>query len=273
LAIIASPAFGADMPIKAPPPPAPVAQGWTGFNVGAQVGGKWSSDDWNTTCIQGGGPFTCGSALNAVIFPGAPDGSASNGFRTSGLRYGLYWGAMYQAYDRWVLGVEGDYARHNQSQTVAGLLGCTTAACTGGALVPFSLAGDSTTIKNGDDYSFRLRAGFLVMPDILLYATGGAAAQKVAATVTCAGATSPACLFNMTSTDSRTLVGYTIGGGIEWKAWDHILVRGEYRYNDYGTWKQSAGGGSGIIEEFANVRVKSQMATLGIAYLFGVPKW
>jgi hypothetical protein len=39
------------------------------------------------------------------------------------------------------------------------------------------------------------------------------------------------------------------------------------------TWKQSAGGGSGIIEEFANVRVKSQMATLGIAYLFGVPKW
>jgi outer membrane immunogenic protein len=270
LAMITGPAFAADIPLKAPPP-VPVASGWNGFYVGAQVGGKWTDNDFNPTCIQLGAPFTCGSALNAVVFPGAPDSNAT--LSTSGVRYGLYAGWMYQAYDRFVLGAEGDYAFHNKTQTVNGVVGCSTAACTGGAFGAGPFTGDSTSIKNGDDYSFRIRAGFLVMPELQIYGTGGVAAQKVSATITCAPGGAAGCGFPLTSTMSGTLVGWTVGAGIEWKVWDHILVRGEYRYNDYGTWKQFGGIGSGLIEEFANVHVKSQMATFGIAYLFAPPRW
>ena len=271
LAMIAGPAFAADMPLKAPPPPAPVL-GWSGLYVGAQVGGEWSRDDWNTFCIQGGGIAQCGNAINAVLFPGAPDATASHRFDPQGVRGGIYAGWMFQT-GSWVWGFEGDYAWHSQSQTVAGILGCSTAACTGGALVPFSLAGDSTSLKIGDDYSLRLRGGFVVVPEVLLYATGGLAAQKVSATVTCNGLTSPACVnappANIaTGTQSATLGGWTVGGGVEWKAWSHLILRAEYRYNDYGTFHQRFINDPGVLEEFANVRVKSQMVTFGLSYLF-----
>jgi outer membrane immunogenic protein len=78
------------------------------------------------------------------------------------------------------------------------------------------------------------------------------------------------------STVSKTLVGWTAGAGIEWKVLDHILVRGEYRFSDYGTWHEEAtlfSGGGSVLVERANVHVTSQMATFGIAYLFPPPRW
>jgi outer membrane immunogenic protein len=273
VAMIAGPAFAADMPVKALPQPVPVAQGWNGFYVGAQIGGEWSNANWTPTCIDAGGPpaGTCGSIASIVAFPGAPDSVAS--FKGSGTRYGIYNGWMFQAYDRLVLGVESDYAFHSQTVTVGFIPGCATAACSGGANGAGPFTGDSTSLKFGDDFSLRVRAGFLVLPELQLYATGGAAAQRVSATLVCSTTGAVFCAPPIATFSSSTLVGFTVGGGIEWKVWDHILLRGEYRYNDYGTWKQSGFMSSGQIEEFANVRVKSQMATFGIAYLFPPPKW
>jgi outer membrane immunogenic protein len=274
LAMIAGPAVAADMPVKALPPPAPVASGWNGFYIGAQVGFERQTADWNPTCIDAGGPplGTCGSALSLIFFPGGPDSAAS--FKGSGTRYGIYDGWMFQATDRLVLGFEGDYAFHSKTATVPFIVGCATAAC-GGPFGPTAppFTGDSTSIKLGDDYSMRVRAGFLVLPELQIYATGGAAAQHVSATLVCGITGAAGCGFPITTFSEKTLVGYTVGAGIEWKVWDHILLRGEYRYNDYGTWKQSGFINSGQIEEFANVHVKSQMATFGIAYLFPPPKW
>jgi outer membrane immunogenic protein len=271
-------ATSADLPMKSMPyaAPAPVFS-WTGFYVGGQVGGKWLTNDWNTTCVQGGGLATCGSPLNAIQFPGQPDSSAANSFKTSGLRTGAYLGAMAQVYPNWVVGVEGDFAFYNQSSTVGGLLGCSTLACANNAglgppLDPNALVNDSTRIRDRNDYSLRLRAGYLVTPDILFYGTGGLAVQQVESTMTCNGNTSPACLFNHSQTSSATLIGYTIGGGLEWKLLQNWLLRGEYRYADYGTYKPSFFVGSGDVEVFANVKVKSQIVTAGLAYMFPIPR-
>src|SRR5262249_18416088 len=135
----ASPAFAADL-LKAPA--APLAPSWSGWYIGGEVGGKWVTDDWTTTCVQGGGSATCGTLLNSILFPGAPDATASNSFKTSGLRAGVYVGAMSQISPTWVLGIEGDYAFYNQSSSVTGLLGCSTFAC---ALLPSTPAFDSTS--------------------------------------------------------------------------------------------------------------------------------
>ena len=187
----------------------------------------------------------------------------------SGVRYGLYGGLTFPVYDRYLVGAEVDYAWHSRTGTVNGVLGCITAACSGGANGPGPFTGDSASITNQNDYSLRFRAGYLVTPDIQIYAAAGPAAQKVSATVVCGANGAIVCGFGtLVSTSSTTLFGYTVGGGIEWKVWNNVLLRGEYRYNDYGTWKQSAFIQSGIVEEYADVHVKSQMLTFGVAYLF-----
>jgi outer membrane immunogenic protein len=45
-------AGAADMAVKAPPPPPPPLFSWTGFYVGANIGGTWSSQDWWDTRFQ-----------------------------------------------------------------------------------------------------------------------------------------------------------------------------------------------------------------------------
>ena len=183
-----------------------------------------------------------------------------------------------------MLGIEGDYAFYKKSSTVGGLLGCSTAACQGGpdSTVNFPIVpgNDSTTVTNKDDFSLRLRAGFLVTPDILLYGTGGLAFQRVEATMICNQKTSPACTGSVptvSQTDGAWLPGWTVGGGLEWKlaqmGLPNWLIRGEYRYSDFGTWKPNFFvNGITNAEFFADVKVKSQIATVGIAYMFPIGK-
>src|SRR5262249_26239662 len=199
----------------------------------------------------------------------------SNSFKTSGLRAGVYLGAMTQISPNWVLGLEGDYAFYSKSSTVPGVLGCSTLSCQTFPFATLDLSGDSTSVKNKDDFSLRLRAGFVVTPDIRLYGTGGLAFQRVEATLTCNGDTGPACFGpgSHTQTDGSWRPGWTVGGGVEYKlasmGLPNWLLRGEYRYSDFGTWKpdffQHATAGA---EVFANVKVTSQIATAGLAYKF-----
>jgi outer membrane immunogenic protein len=257
---IASPAFAADMPLKAPAP-VPYVSGWDGWYVGFEIGEKWKTDDWNTSCVAPGGIQPCGSVANPLVV----DGSNPHKFSSSGLRTGVYVGALSQ-YQNWVFGFEGDWAYYKRDDSVPYIVGCATATCAG---FPPPFSGDNTTVTNKWDGSIRLRGGFLVTPDVLIYGTGGLAFQAVDATVTCNATTGAACTFiNRTETQSTVVAGYTIGGGLEWKLWRNILVRGEYRYSDFGSWKPTYFLGSGDIEVHSNIHVRSQIATLGIAYKF-----
>jgi outer membrane immunogenic protein len=76
-----------------------------------------------------------------------------------------------------------------------------------------------------------------------------------------------------TQTDGAWLPGWTVGGGVEWKLAQNWLLRGEYRYADFGTWKPDffRGGNAGV-EFFPNIKVTSQIATAGIAYMFPISK-
>jgi outer membrane immunogenic protein len=105
-----------------------------------------------------------------------------------------------------------------------------------------------------------------------LCGTGGLAFQHVEASMACNGATSPACGFSLSQTDSTTLPGYTVGGGLEWKLMQNLLIRGEYRYSDFGTWKPNFFQNSGVVEVYPSIHVKSQIATAGIAYMFPISR-
>jgi opacity protein-like surface antigen len=80
--------------------------------------------------------------------------------------------------------------------------------------------------------------------------------------------------FGTTSTLSSTLSGWTVEGGIEWMLAPNWLVRGEYRYADYGRLSGTffPGFGGFVVNGDAidaNVKLHTHTALFGIAYKFG----
>lgn len=92
--------------------------------------------------------------------------------------------------------------------------------------------------------SARVVAGYLVMPDLLVYGTGGAAFSNSRLKVT-AGKT--------TLSDSEHPFGWTIGAGAEYQlasvGWQNWSTKIEYRHDDFGSSAFGApvGGGGALI--------------------------
>jgi outer membrane immunogenic protein len=90
--LLGTPAFAADMPVKAPPPPPPAVTTWTGFYLGINGGwsGGTSQDSW--AFIDPFGQHNVGPKFN----------------QNGGLA-GVTYGANWQFGRSWVLGFEGDF--------------------------------------------------------------------------------------------------------------------------------------------------------------------
>jgi len=48
----------------------------------------------------------------------------------------------------------------------------------------------------------------------------------------------------------------------------NVMLRGEYRYSDYGRWNSSFFTGLGDVDFQTSTKVTNQIATFGIAYKF-----
>lgn len=266
----ASATHAADMALKEPPPPAP-AWSWTGFYLGGEVGGRWDSSRWSTTCIEAGAVFA--ACPNATGLPvDAPRFNVNN---PQSFNSASVWGGVHAGYNwqltNWVVGVEGNFAWGNNSATKTGIPGAESPTVAGAPGL------DSSTVKQTWDSSLRLRGGVLVTPETLVYVTGGAAFTRVQFSAVCGTAypvgwcTAPVDI-GQTSTISSTRMGWTIGGGIETRIVGNWLARGEYRYADYGStsgtlFGSSTGVGSGDAI-LATVRLRSNIGLLGLAYKF-----
>jgi len=279
-AMAAAPAaFAADMAARTPvytKAPAPIANDWTGFYLGAGVGARSSQVDGDVSqdsinnlnnfdgfnvCAPGGGSFpSCsGESLNDTAFRISP-----------------YLGYNYQFATQWLAGIEGDVGFGSKATTLVGVFAPNT------GISNFD-GHDSFAVKTGWDASLRGRLGFLVTPSFLVYGTGGAAWQHIEATSTCSTFNSnvgPACppggLAPSVITDSATKLGWTVGAGIETMLGQNWIVRGEYRYADFGTITNtntrtcvSLDCEPSSLAITDTLRLRTQTATFGIAYKFG----
>ena len=184
----------------------------------------------------------------------------------------MFHGTFYAGYNwqisNWIVGIEGDLGLGNKLRTTAGIPGCTT-NCGGFSPTPDDI--DSASIKTLGDASLRARAGHLVMPNLLAYATGGFATQRVEATLTCSFA-GPWC-FPPSGTDilnetqSTTRKGWTVGAGLEWMIYGHWLLRGEYRFSNFGHFRPIFFSGTGN-DVLTDIRIVTHITTFGIAYKF-----
>ena len=266
--LIAAPAIAADLPVKAPIAAPPVAPAWTGFYIGGAVGGRWSDTNWNTTCQETGqvGNTSCN------VFPDRFVTNNPQRFNSSAFRGSIYGGYNWQVTPVWVLGVEGDFGWADNKKTNAGIPGLESPTVIGAPGL------DQSSVKQTWDGGIRGRAGYLVTPSVLLFGTGGVSFTHIEASAHCGTLFSvgwcgiPANI-GRTDTSSSDRVGWTVGAGIEAMIAPNWLLRGEYRYADYGVFSftQLQGPTSNIDAYSADVHYRTHTGLVGIAYKFGGP--
>jgi outer membrane immunogenic protein len=225
-------ASAADLPRKAPPapPPAPVFS-WTGFYAGGNVGVAWSRSNVN---------YAPNDALSEEIFFNAPFFAPppSASVRDSSLIGGLQLGYNWQFAPAWLIGAEADF-------DWSGLKG---SAATSGPFFPPSTFTNSVEQRVEWFGTVRGRLGYLPLPNLMAFVTGGFAFGRIeqsatyttVATVTgfnapffafCIGGGGPC----YAGSSKGTEIGWTIGGGIEYALWQNWTIRGEYLHVSLGS--------------------------------------
>jgi outer membrane immunogenic protein len=230
--LIGTPVFAADMAVKAPPPPPPApVYSWTGFYVGVNAGGAWGHSSFSTDpgCnrVAATGSVFCNTgafAPNGPVVAAAGSGSFSPASFTGGAQVGYNWQAGYIVY-----GLEGDfeYLHLKASSTVGGLY-------------PVPFLGNRFVVNDAINTNWlatiRGRLGYTYGPNLLLFATGGAAFSDFKVTSSysdnAVGGGFPGGFGFGVSSAVKT--GWTVGGGAEWIFAPQWSVKVEYLYVDLG---------------------------------------
>jgi outer membrane immunogenic protein len=205
----------APAPVFIPPPFT-----WTGFYIGLNAGGIWSSGSRDASILDPDAAFDGGFLTSA--FPGSL-GSGGTGFIGGG-QAGYNWqtGAF-------VIGVETDF----DGSTVGRDFHFSSAPFAG----PF-FTGDVLNVNAKADLSWlgttRARLGWVATPDnrLMIYATGGVAYGGGSAHFNVFDSTTGAFF---QGSPSSTRVGWTIGGGVEYAVTNNVTIKGEYLYASLGS--------------------------------------
>jgi outer membrane immunogenic protein len=228
-ALVASPATAADMPVKAAihKTPALAPLSWTGFYVGGNGGYGWG----DRTANLNPGDFTAGVATSAVAGGTRPPMAP---FDLHGGLGGLQGGYNWQFDRSWLVGIEADYdwARIRGTGTSAFFLN--------GLPSTFQVTQNVTSFG-----TVRGRVGWLAIPSLLVYGTGGFAYGRVTESQTVVGGATLATAISgfacgpglpcFVGSSSRNLSGWTVGTGLEYALWEHCTVKAEYLYVNLGS--------------------------------------
>jgi outer membrane immunogenic protein len=159
----------------------------------------------------------------------------------------------------WVVGLEADFQGTGQRSTHS--LTCPAGMCTAAALT------DATRQQLDFFGTVRVRAGFSIVPTVLLYGTAGIAYGQVDSDTNLLGATR-AQNYNP---------GWTAGGGIEAAIGGGWSARVEYLYLDLGRVSNTfnsaiftAGGGPPLVGSFSS-RITDSIVRGGLNYKFSGP--
>jgi outer membrane immunogenic protein len=258
VALLAGPALAADLPSRKEPPVAPIVYvpvfTWTGFYVGLNAGGAWTSTSGHLNVFGfnglNGGVVVPGYAT----FPLFNNGNNNNNGNFTG---GGQIGYNYQI-GAFVWGVEADinYLGNNSNRTAAGTffygdpLGPLAGGVVGGARDPYSGYYRFLANKNNNHYfgTVRARLGYAV-DRALFFVTGGlayggsnngsAAVGYYGEPLTVGGPVGPLTAFYGTNggfggNNNSSHVGWTAGAGVEYAWTNNWTVKLEYLYANLG---------------------------------------
>lgn len=234
-ALLATPVMAADlrMPVKAPPPVAVAVYNWTGFYVGAHVGGAWGDKDW-----------TFVDANQVLVVP--PSFPSFGSHSVSGIIAGGQVGYNWQAPgSNWVLGIEAQVSWSNAD-------------------------GQHELFFQGTGVGFRTDVEWLgtvagrlgyAFGQVLVYGKGGFAFAHDKFE-----SFDPSNTANRVSSDD-TRTGWMAGGGIELALGGNWSAKAEYNYMDLG--KRDVTFVRPALTVRYDVDQQMHVAKFGINYRFG----
>lgn len=252
--VFPSMAFAADLPVKAKP----VAfHNWTGFYIGANVGGAWGSNDTENSVISGA------NGTASAIAQSAGQGTARGSGFTGGGQIGYNW-----QFARWVTGLEADFQALSLKQTR------TSPIVSSGV----ANAQDFDEVKHNWLATFRARAGY-AWDRSLLYVTGGIAVADTQFSRTQSWSFDDACPIDPRNgfddchvgSVTKTSVGPTVGAGWEYAFSENWSVKAEYLH----VWLPSVNfvttSPTNSAQQFTQTADRSNIdiARLGVNYHFG----
>jgi outer membrane immunogenic protein len=222
---------------KAPPPVvAPIPFSWTGFYIGANVGGAWSSNRSVEFTSENEASehflFDVGLLTGTIA---APVSVPINLGHSSGFVGGGQIGYNFQFSPMWVAGIEADLDG---------------ADVRGSAVIPTLFNAEVVASRRLEWFgTVRGRLGLTPFDRLLIYGTGGVAFGEEKADVSINNVTitfgtgvlpdgsSIICFAGsacVAGSGSRTSAGWTAGGGFEYAIWNNLSIKAEYLFMDLG---------------------------------------
>lgn len=186
---------------------------WQGFYVGGETRNSWT---------------------NTKIDPKNAEGSFSWNPKTNGFVGGVFAGYNFDIGHNIILGVDTDLLWTDI--TAKDTRSFTTSTIEPGPkifppIIEFDADSDRARVKQKWVGATRARIGY-AMDRWLPYLSGGAAYARIETSIVDVDVSTHqgTVLFN----ESKTRLGWTAGGGIDYAVTDKILLRAEYRYTDFG---------------------------------------
>ncbi len=262
----ASAAQAADVVIPHETAPAVIAAApsfsWTGFYIGGQVGnfsGKVDEYDSETK-----------KKITDKDWTPKP----------SGFMGGIYVGSNVDLGNGLILGVETDavWADREDSKAHSAVIGAIgldafkdeliaakATPATGkniAGIVATDKRVDSTSIKEKWSGATRVRVGFAAVDRIMPYVAGGIAYTQlqIVDSLKAEGADGAEIASAKVFDETKTMVGFTVGGGIDFAMTDNVLLRAEYRYSDFGK--------KAFVKDGDKIAYKTNDFRVGVAYKF-----
>jgi outer membrane immunogenic protein len=241
---------------------------WTGFYIGGNAGYSWGRSNTDVSYFN--------SVTGVPIVP--PAGSITGaGFDMNGAIAGGQIGYNWQS-SNWLFGLEADAQWSDERGSAA--YRCAATAVGGVCLpgltfLPAGVTGSSLAVNQSLEWfgTVRGRAGVLVTPQVLLYATGGLAYGSIKTSGAFAGVTPNGVAVAVAGSSSDTRIGWTVGGGIEGKITTNWSAKLEYLYMDLDNFRAGSftlAPGS-LIAANVDSRFRDHILRAGINYTFGGP--
>lgn len=239
-----------------PAAPAPAAMDWTGFYAGGNIGGAIGSAPVSN--VLSGEPATNAYEQNAL------NAANNSNFNASSAIVGAQLGYNFEipGADGFVVGLETNFDYMSQSTASTNNV--------------YESHGDddysgANSIQTNWDYTLRGRLGYSFMDDtVMVYGTGGLALADLTydnVETLGPGALTP----NTGSTFSlaKTMIGWTAGGGLEWRFVPNWSLQGQYLYENLGTISQNQTYDTGdTVTTTQNASLTENVVTAAINYHF-----